>query len=568
MTKQDIYVLVLCLIVFILLAGLSTVMITSIVKMTVKIIRHGLEDENIKTEYAKEKASKTKAKSGVFDYIVSLLLCVVLLAAFAFSLYVNVQEDHYFENIPTFKVVNTGSMAKKHEKNTYLSENGLNNQIDAFDVILTYKLPKEEDLQLYDIVVYEVDDMLIVHRIVGIEEPNKDHPDERYFLLQGDAVESPDRFPVLYSQMRAVYRGQKIPFVGTFVTFMQSPAGWLCVLLIVAGVVITPIVEKRINEERKLRLIAMGIITEDGVDIADALALAEASKGGAFAHLQGKRDTRTFAEKLSDASEEVQARYAEIEEYLLRIEKISVKESKKYRSFRSGRLSVARFALRGKTLNIYLGLDPKEYAESKYIFTDLSEVKAAASFPMRIKLTSDRQVRWTKELLEQLCEKNALTVAEKPVAWEELAAEEETPFYEKFTKARDMRTITERLAEASEEVRERYDTITDKLKSIKGIRVIEGRKQLTFKSGNAPVARIALRGKTLNVYLGLAPADFEGTKYKFTDASEAKKYANYPMRVKLTSARQTRWTCELLEKLVEMNGLTVLEESHEDETSS
>ena len=165
-------------------------------------------------------------------------------------------------------------------------------------------------------------------------------------------------------------------------------------------------------------------------------------------------------------------------------------------------------------------------------------------------------------------EKNALTVAEKPVAWEELAAEEETPFYEKFTKARDMRTITERLAEASEEVRERYDTITDKLKSIKGIRVIEGRKQLTFKSGNAPVARIALRGKTLNVYLGLAPADFEGTKYKFTDASEAKKYANYPMRVKLTSARQTRWTCELLEKLVEMNGLTVLEESHEDETSS
>ncbi len=568
MTKQDIYVLVLCLIVFILLAGLSAVMITSIVKMTIKLTRHGLEDEDIKTEYAKEKASKVKAQKGVFDYIVSLLLCVVLLAAFGFSLYVNLQEDHYFEKIPTFKVVNTGSMAKKHEKNTYLSENGLDNQIDAFDVILTYKMPKEEDLELYDIVVYEVDDMLIVHRIVGIEEPNKDHPDERYFLLQGDAVESPDRFPVLYSQMRAVYRGQKIPFVGTFVTFMQSPAGWLCVLLIVAGVVITPIVEKRINEERKLRLIAMGIITEDGVDIADALALAEASKGGAFAHLQGKRDTRTFAEKLAEASEEVQARYAEIEEYLLRIEKISVKESKKYRSFRSGRLSVARFALRGKTLNIYLGLDPKEYAESKYIFTDLSEVKAAASFPMRIKLTSERQVRWTKELLEQLCEKNALTVAEKPVAWEELAAEEETPFYEKFTKARDMRTITEKLAEASEEVRERYDTITEKLKSIKGIRVIEGRKQLTFKSGNAPVARIALRGKTLNVYLGLEPADFEGTKYKFTDASEAKKYARYPMRVKLTSARQTRWTCELLEKLVEINGLTVLEASHEDETPS
>ena len=202
MTKQDVYVLVLCLIVFILLAGLSTLMITTIVKMTVRLTRHGLEDEDIKTEYAKEKASKVKVKKGVFDYIVSLLLCVVLLVAFGFAVYVNIQDGHYFEKIPTFKVVNTGSMAKKHEDNTYLLENGLNDQIETFDIILTYKMPKEEDLELYDIVVYEVDDMLIVHRIVGIEEPNKDHPDERYFLLQGDAVESPDRFPVLYSQQQ------------------------------------------------------------------------------------------------------------------------------------------------------------------------------------------------------------------------------------------------------------------------------------------------------------------------------------------------------------------------------
>ena len=116
-------------------------------------------------------------------------------------------------------------------------------------MIATHSLPKEEDLKLYDIVVYEVDDMLIVHRIVGIEEPNQEHPGNRYFLLQGDAVDSPDRFPVLYEQMRAIYTGERLPFVGSFVLFMQSPAGWLCMLLVVFAIFATPIIEKKIKIE-------------------------------------------------------------------------------------------------------------------------------------------------------------------------------------------------------------------------------------------------------------------------------------------------------------------------------
>ena len=114
-------------------------------------------------------------------------------------------------------------------------------------MIFTYKLPAEEDLELYDIVVYEVDDILVIHRIVGIEEPNNSHK-ERYFLLQGDAIERPDRFPVYYSQMKAIYRGERIPFIGSFVTFMQSPAGWLCVILLVFTMIALPVVEKKLQK--------------------------------------------------------------------------------------------------------------------------------------------------------------------------------------------------------------------------------------------------------------------------------------------------------------------------------
>ena len=244
------YILIVCMIVYVLLASLSVFVIAMFTKMTVKLIKHGAEDEKIKTEY--EKAQK-KRKCGAVDCIVSVLCSIIFAVGFAFSVYVNVQQDKYFDNIPTLKVVNSGSMSKKHEKNTYLFENNLNDQFQTFDIIFTYKVPKEEDLQLYDIVVYEVDGALLVHRIVGIEEPNEEHPDERYFLLQGDAVERPDRFPVHYNQIQAIYRGKRIPYIGSFVTFLQSPAGWMCMILIVVAIVATPILEKKINKAKAER---------------------------------------------------------------------------------------------------------------------------------------------------------------------------------------------------------------------------------------------------------------------------------------------------------------------------
>ena len=114
-------------------------------------------------------------------------------------------------DIPRMQVVCSESMSEKHSKNTYLRKNNLNDQFDMFDVIITYELPKESELKKYDIVVYEIDGTLVVHRIVNIEEPNEKHPNERHFLLQGDNVESPDKFPVKYSQMRGIYKGDKIP---------------------------------------------------------------------------------------------------------------------------------------------------------------------------------------------------------------------------------------------------------------------------------------------------------------------------------------------------------------------
>lgn len=570
MTAFEWYSFFLCLVVFILLSVLFGAMLAIITRQTVRIIRAGLEDESIKKEYLISKMKKRK--QGCVESVLTFVLGLLMLGFFAFSLFVNITEDTYFNTFPTLRVVNSGSMAKKNEKNDYLVENNLNNHIQTFDMILTYRIPAEEDLKLYDIVVYEVDGIFVVHRIVGIEEPCESHPYNRYFLCQGDAVERPDRFPVYYSQMRGIYRDQRVPFIGSFVTFMQSPAGWLCVLLIVGSLVGVPLLEKKIEKEKRLRLLALGLMEESPTADAEEAASPTASPApqvclseeevplpSPFAHLKGRVNTATFRERLSEIGDEVAARHDRIEELLSRFEGIRVIEARHRETYKRGNTPIVRMTVRGRTLNAYLALPPAELAGTKYIFEDLSERRAHAAYPIRVRVSSERQTRWTLELLTAIAKRLGIRILERPSEIPmELSSEVAPPPISPFAHLegrKDTRSFAERLAAAPEETRGRYVRLSSALLAIPGIRVIVAKRQETYKCGNTPIARLAVKGKTLNAYLSLSPAALAGTKYIFTDLSKTRNFALYPTRIRLSSERQTRWALELLAHLLRERGL-------------
>lgn len=253
MTNYEIYVFALCAIVFTLLTAMFSYLLYSITKSEIELIRAGLRDVQIQREYEKKNTAFYKV-SLILSKIVSLVLCLTFACAFAGAMYVKANDDRPANGIPSLKVVKSTSMAEKNKKNEYLFENKLNDQFQQFDLVICGHLPAEEELELYDIVVYKTDDMYVIHRIVGIEEPNEKHPNERHFLLQGDAVDHADKFPVLYSQMQGIYKGNRIPFVGSFIMFLQSPAGWLCMLLVVFVMIATPIVEGILNKAKRERL--------------------------------------------------------------------------------------------------------------------------------------------------------------------------------------------------------------------------------------------------------------------------------------------------------------------------
>ena len=66
--------------------------------------------------------------------------------------------------------------------------------------------------------------------------------------------------------MVGIYEGKNIPFVGSFVLFMQSPAGYMCILLVILGVITIPLMEGKILKEKveRLRLLRTGMFDGNG----------------------------------------------------------------------------------------------------------------------------------------------------------------------------------------------------------------------------------------------------------------------------------------------------------------
>ena len=412
MTSYDIYVLVLCGIVFTVFTAIFTFMIVALLRYYLKLVKLGAEDENIKIEYEKAKQRKGCADRTLeaMGCAITFALSAVLVIGFITSNVLQAKERQMVGSVPVPKVVMSDSMSYKNKANKHLVANNLNDQVDRFDLVLLHQLPAEEDLELYDIVVYEVDGNLILHRIVGIEEPNEKHPNERWFLLQGDAIHVQDRFPVLYSQMRGIYRGESVPFIGSFFVFMRSPAGMLCIILIIFACVATPIAErkmKKIKDERYAIICPPEtepeIETEEEPEVID-----ECLKPLDLFKLRSsrKKDIQIFRSRIMHSSHATHELYADISLYLEAIEGIRISYSATYQSFRLDKLPVARLTVKGNAVIININCDPEHYHHAKGLFTDHSHRNSASNYPLSVKINSPYKLELAKTLINDVI-KNA-----------------------------------------------------------------------------------------------------------------------------------------------------------------
>ena len=114
---------------------------------------------------------------------------------------------------------------------------------------------------------------------------------------------------------------------------------------------------------------------------------------------------KSFLARIVLAPDDVQERYNALKNALLSYKKVNARTSWSYESFKSGRKQLAKFAIRGKTLCLFLAMDPGPLmADSKYNVSDESASKKFETVPCRLRLTSKRSVKWGLELIAKMAE--------------------------------------------------------------------------------------------------------------------------------------------------------------------
>jgi hypothetical protein len=119
------------------------------------------------------------------------------------------------------------------------------------------------------------------------------------------------------------------------------------------------------------------------------------------------RYNKSFTAKYIQLSDECKAYYAEIKNYILSFKKTRSRISWKFDNMHMGKVPVAKFAVRGKTLCLYLALNPDDFVDSKYK-VERSDAKKYAEVPCLYRIVNPRRVKYAMELIAMIAEKLAV----------------------------------------------------------------------------------------------------------------------------------------------------------------
>ncbi len=109
---------------------------------------------------------------------------------------------------------------------------------------------------------------------------------------------------------------------------------------------------------------------------------------------------KTFKAKLIQSDPTVKEYYSQLKNRLLSYRKVHDRMSKQRETFRFGRVCVARMAIRGKTLKLYLALRAADYEETKYKVEDVSDIKSYVDTPLLTKIKNNRRMKYALDLID------------------------------------------------------------------------------------------------------------------------------------------------------------------------
>ncbi|MDE6551325.1 MAG: hypothetical protein K2M44_07520 [Clostridia bacterium] len=119
------------------------------------------------------------------------------------------------------------------------------------------------------------------------------------------------------------------------------------------------------------------------------------------------RYDRSFNAKLIQSDDETQRRYGSLRNRLLAYKGVKSRVSWGGDTFKLGRRTIAKIGINGKSLLLYLAIDPASCQGTKYRVDDVSAYSKYAEVPCRYKVAGDRKLMYARELIDILLDDEA-----------------------------------------------------------------------------------------------------------------------------------------------------------------
>lgn len=184
---------------------------------------------------------KRKKRKKVGNIISNSIVGIFLVALIGFFVWATVMKSNdqttYFGD-KTYLVVQTSSMASINDNNKYLkdgsidSKDRMNTRISQYAFIGIDKFKSEDQIKVYDIVAFRMDDKIIVHRVYSISIREKDG--HKLFTFRGDAnpASMSGEINVPSDRIVGIFDGYQNQVLGSIVIYIQSGTGLISVFAI------------------------------------------------------------------------------------------------------------------------------------------------------------------------------------------------------------------------------------------------------------------------------------------------------------------------------------------------
>ena len=314
----------------------------------------------------------------------------------------------------------------------------------------------------------------------------------------------------------------------------------------------------------------------------------------------------SYSARMIRSGEERQELYNVIKNNILSYKKVNSKISWGHELFKLGRIKIAQLKVKGKTLCVYLPLDPSKYDQGRLYFKETGKDE----FPMMMKVKSDRAVKYVAELISDVMANNNIVKLDNyqdadyklpymsveemlisdpvlvklikdnsnPVDFKTSALVEETPIVEEKVEEEtpvisdDEEVVVKdgvtykykfsysaRLIRSGEDRQELYNIIKNNILSYKKVNSKISWGHELFKLGRIKIAQLKVKGKTLCVYLPLNPDKYDANRLFFKDVRKEGKDVEFPMMMKVKSDRACKYVAELIEDVMAENNIVKLD---------